>query len=277
MKICIDAGHYDKYNKSPVNSSYWESYFTWDFHKLLKAELEKYGVTVVVTRPNQKNDLGLEARGRKSQGCDLFLSIHSNACDSEPVDYPLACCTVSHKVDDLGKRLADTVARVMETNQNGRIINKSQGDGRDWYGVLRGATTVGTPGILLEHSFHTNKKATNWLLDRENQKKMAEAEAETIAKYYGLTKSEQEAPKDESKPVEPAKPATPSTPESYLVKVICNALNVRQEPIVKSGNVNTIIRMNEVYTIVETKNGWGRLKSGAGWICLDPRYVTKVK
>lgn len=28
------------------------------------------------------------------------------------------------------------------------------------------------------------------------------------------------------------------------------------------------------YTIVEVKNGWGRLKSGIGWICLD--YVKKV-
>lgn len=43
MKICLDAGHYGKYNQSPVNKAYWESEFTWKFHLLLKAELERYG------------------------------------------------------------------------------------------------------------------------------------------------------------------------------------------------------------------------------------------
>lgn len=25
MKICLDAGHYGKYNNSPANQAYWES------------------------------------------------------------------------------------------------------------------------------------------------------------------------------------------------------------------------------------------------------------
>ena len=29
-----------------------------------------------------------------------------------------------------------------------------------------------------------------------------------------------------------------------------------------------------VYTIVQTSGNWGKLKSGAGWICLD--YTTRV-
>lgn len=50
MKICIDAGHSGlKYNKG-VSAGYYESAVMWDYHKLLKAELEKYGVEVVTTR-----------------------------------------------------------------------------------------------------------------------------------------------------------------------------------------------------------------------------------
>ena len=34
------------------------------------------------------------------------------------------------------------------------------------------------------------------------------------------------------------------------------------------------VRRNEVYTIVGEKNGWGKLKSGAGWISLQ--YTKKL-
>lgn len=270
MKICLDAGHYGKYNRSTVNCAYYESDFSWKFHLLLKARLEEYGISVITTRPNQAGDLGLEARGKKAKGCDLFISLHSNACGLESVDYPLACCTVSGKADALGKKLADTVAQVMKTNQNGRITKRQGTGGKDWYGVLRGASSVGVPSILLEHSFHTNLRATNWLLDDNNLKVMAEAEAKTIAEHYGLTKkatTNTEQPKQET--------ATPSSVGSFKVKIVCDALNVRSGPGT-SYKINQVVRMNEVYTIVETSGNWGRLKSGAGWINISSSYCKRV-
>ena len=185
MKICIDAGHYAKYNKSPVNDKYYESEMTWKLHEYLKKELESLGIKVITTRSDQTKDLGLTSRGNKASGCDLFLSIHSNACNTESEDFPLACCSVSGKADAIGKKLADTVASVMGTKQNGRIW-KRQGKSGDYYGVLRGAAAVGVPGVLLEHSFHTNRKATEWLLVDSNLKKLAKAEAKTIASFYGI-------------------------------------------------------------------------------------------
>lgn len=56
--------------------------------------------------------------------------------------------------------------------------------------------------------------------------------------------------------------------KSYVVRVTANALNVRKGPSTDYG-INTVIYKNEVYTIVEEKNGWGKLKSGAGWINLS--------
>ncbi len=85
----------------------------------------------------------------------------------------------------LGQQLANVVHQVMGTAQAGTIW-KRQGDNGDYYGVLRGATKVGTPAILLEHSYHTNLRATNWLLSDANLQKMAEAEADVIAAFFGL-------------------------------------------------------------------------------------------
>lgn len=53
----------------------------------------------------------------------------------------------------------------------------------------------------------------------------------------------------------------------YLVKVTADALNVRSGP--GTGyKIKQTITDQGTYTIVEEKNGWGRLKSNAGWICL---------
>lgn len=59
---------------------------------------------------------------------------------------------------------------------------------------------------------------------------------------------------------------------SYKVEITTDVLNVRKGagtnyPIV------TTVKNNEIYTIVETSGNWGKLKSGAGWICLD--YASK--
>ena len=64
------------------------------------------------------------------------------------------------------------------------------------------------------------------------------------------------------------KPAT-----GYLVKVTADTLNVRQGA--GTGyKIITTVKKNEVYTIVDEYKGWGKLKSGAGWISLA--YTKKV-
>ena len=63
------------------------------------------------------------------------------------------------------------------------------------------------------------------------------------------------------------------TPTSYKVKINTSVLNVRKGAGT-SFAVTTIVKMNEIYTIVEESNGWGKLKSGAGWINLS--YTKKL-
>ena len=60
----------------------------------------------------------------------------------------------------------------------------------------------------------------------------------------------------------------------FLVTILVNNLRIRSGPGTKytiQGTVNKGI----TYTIVEVKDGFGRLKSGAGWISLNPGYVQK--
>ena len=67
----------------------------------------------------------------------------------------------------------------------------------------------------------------------------------------------------------------PATP--FSVKVIIDDLNYRSEPSM-NGKVNGQTGKG-TFTIMEVRNGgWGRLKSGAGWIWLsNPTYCTVGK
>jgi hypothetical protein len=163
---------------------------TWKLHLLLKKHLEGYGFEVITTRKDQAKDLALYNRGTTAKGCDLFISIHSNAVGSkgnESIDYPIVYVPLSGKGNEIGGDLADCIADVMGTKQKGRTAYRKSSSGKEYYGVLRGAAAVGVPGLLIEHSFHTHTRSTKWLMVESNLDKLAAAEAKVIAEYYGMT------------------------------------------------------------------------------------------
>ena len=257
---------------------------TWKLHLLQKKYLEQLGATVITTRSSQAADLSLTNRGKASSGCDLFISDHSNAVGSgmnESVDY----VAVYHLVDDvsatcddiskeIATKIAPVIAGVMGTKQGYKVLNRKSdndknGDGvlnDNYYDVLHGARTVGTPGLILEHGFHTNSATVKWLLKDENLDKLAKAEAEAIAEYFSGKKPTIDT-------------SGSATAFPYLIKVANVAegdvLNIRKEPNANSDKTG-YLQWNDTkkYTIVEEKNGWGRLKSGIGWINL--KYTVKA-
>lgn len=194
--ICLDAGHYADYNRCPAIPEYYESRMNWKLHLLLKKELESYGMKVITTRSDPEKDLGLQARGRVGKDADLVLSLHSNAVGSsagengmnESVDYVVAYVPIDGSVNNLGQTLAEAVAAQMETTQNPRAVSKKGSGEWDYYSVIYGAVSVGTPGIILEHSFHTCSRSVRWLLQDENLQKLAVAEAKVLAQYFGVEK-----------------------------------------------------------------------------------------
>ena len=61
---------------------------------------------------------------------------------------------------------------------------------------------------------------------------------------------------------------TSTSTNSYKVEITTSSLNVRAGAGV-GYKITGVVRKGEVYTIVQTSNGWGKLKSGLGWINLS--------
>lgn len=59
----------------------------------------------------------------------------------------------------------------------------------------------------------------------------------------------------------------------YTVKITADVLNVRKKATTDS-KVMAQVKKGQVYTIIDESNGWGKLKSGVGWIKLS--YTKKI-
>ena len=118
--------------------------------------------------------------------------------------------------------------------------------------------------ILMDyHNFNVNQVKRHYDWTKKNCPQYL------IEGKYGYTWSwfkEQLTKKEEVKP-------QPTT--SFVVKIIVDELNVRSG-VGTSYPITTVVKKGQAFTIVEEKNGWGKLKSGAGWISLNSKYVQRV-
>ena len=199
-KICIDPGHCKKQNRSPGIPEYYESECVWKLSQMLKAHLEELGHAVIMTRTDPNKDLALVSRGKASAGCDLFLSMHTNAVAggmNETVNYASiirmtddTTVTCDEVAKEFAAKIGPIIAHVMgitykistrqaQSDRNGDGIKND-----NYYGVLHGARLVKTPGLILEHGFHTNTKTVRWLMIDENLELLAKAEAECIDQFF---------------------------------------------------------------------------------------------
>ncbi len=102
--------------------------------------------------------------------------------------------------------------------------------------------------------------ATQYLRDNLDVLKVANEKSSFSAEYHYVAHG-----KKEGRTYHPIN-------SEYRVKITADVLNVRKGAGTNYP-VTTTVKQNQVYTIVETAGNWGRLKSGAGWICLD--YTVK--
>ena len=277
ITVHLDPGHYgSKYNQG-VNKNYYESAMAWKLAGYLKSELEAKGIKVTLSRNSIEQDPSLYDRGYGAKGKNLFLSLHSNACGTESVDYPLVIRSIKsdNNALDLANKLGQVIKDTMGTSQNYKVITK-QGNNGDYYGVIRGAAAANVNyNYILEHGFHTNKKCADWLLNDNNLKTLARKEADVIASFFNVkNETATETKKEENKT--PTNNVTSTSYATGLYRVNVTDLNIRKGPGVNYGIVGCI-KDKGTYTIMEIKNGsWGRLKSGAGWINVHKSYCTKV-
>lgn len=83
-----------------------------------------------------------------------------------------------------------------------------------------------------------------------------------IIKEYGLTDYDVK------------KKATKPAAKTFKVQITADDLRIRKEPSMQ-GEIAGYTGKG-IFTITEEKDGWGKLKSGAGWICLTVSCVKRV-
>lgn len=195
IKIMIDPGHFYGVNK--MSCGYAEGTRMWVLYTMLRPMLEEYGFTVGTTRTStydypktSSGDDNVTGRGRMAKGYDLMLSLHTNACDTESVNRPVIIYPISGKCRDLSEALGNSLQKCMGLQKYQIMQRYNSYKNADYYGVIRGAASVGVPCLIIEHTFHTNNTMAKWLMVDENLKKVAQCVADTLAAYYGYKKKE---------------------------------------------------------------------------------------
>ena len=306
LLVVIDPGHTgNTYNAGAVKG-YYESKAVYDLSLYEKAALEKRGIDVILTR-ERNQDPGLYERGqmavKKGHGYAnvVFESNHSNAFNGKAYGVTIIRSAHLPSSEKLANRMIDAIVKVMKPSTgityNRGVTTKTQSNGADWYGVIRGAVSGEVSqkqaqngpvhyDYIVEHGFHDNQKECQFLSKQENLKAIAEAKAAVIADYFGISDKGQsgnqgsqggqhEQGTDTDSPVQNKK-----TP--YLVRIRTDTLNIRKLPTVHSAAVGftgkgTFTITEEATGVVNAsgdKSRWGRLRSGKEWICLD--YAEKV-
>ena len=208
--IALDPGHGGADSGATANGLK-ESDVTWKIAQACKAELENYsGVTVVLTRSQNEytNDSngGLRLRVQRAidQGAKVFVSIHINSngsygdsANGAEVFYP-SSSSYNKETHETGKELSQNILEELEAlglkNRGIKVRYSSNnsrypdGSLRDYYGVIANAREMGIPGVIVEHAFITNPGDNAKLKDDNFLVKLGMADAQGIAKTYGLSK-----------------------------------------------------------------------------------------
>lgn len=218
--------------------------------------LNANGVSTKMSRTSNSTNTSINSMAREANnwGADLVISIHNNAGGGDGFE-------VYHTVGGgEGKTLAQNIeAEVKKIGQNSRgLKTRRDTDGTDYYGMIR---LTNAPAVIVEGVFVDNATDVRIADTVAEQQAFGYAYARGILKTLGIT--------DNGLPGASGSAATTGT---FKVKVTIKDLYIRKGPGTKYATKGFI--KPGVYTIVATQNGWGRLKSGAGWIYLA--YATKI-
>lgn len=252
MKICIDAGHYAGYNKYPPFPQYSEGTQMWKLANKLKTKLEKCGIEIVMTKNSVESNPGLNTRGSKAKGCDMFISLHSNAVGSGISTTRGVECyrSIFNNGDTFAAGLCDVVSKTMNTTNRGAKTRKGSGNW-DYYGVIKGAVDVGCKkAYLIEHGFHTSVDDASFLINDNNLDKLAEAECDYICAFFGIKKPE--APKPN-----PVTPTPPTTQHKYKIGdnvtfstcYVSSTATSAVKPKINNGVITRIVNARNPYLI----------------------------
>ena len=256
--VTIDSGHgHNTPGKRAVDDSFRE----WDINDrvadYLQPMLESKGITVYrVDDTTGQTDVSLNARLQRaiSYNSDLHVSIHQNATGDGWTDATgtetYYSCLGSQKSQDLARSVAQKMADYIGTKNRG---NK---DASQSLFITREFTRAGIDANLYEGLFMSNQQDVEQMKTEEYANSYAKAIAESILSTYRSEISN----------------------EPFTVRVrkdLGETLTIRDKAHY-TGNMTGEVVPGEVLTIVEVQNGWGKLKSGLGWINVSGKYVEEI-
>lgn len=227
--------------------------------------LQAHGVDVKMSRTSNATNTNINtmAKEANSWGADYVLSIHNNAGGGNGFE-------IFHTVGGgKGKTLAANIeAEVKKIGQNSRGLKTKRGSNGDYFGMIR---LTKAPSVICEGFFVDNADDVKIADTAAEQKAFGYAYARGVLKTAGIADKGLSGTSSPDK-VTGGTTSGGSSTKGYLVQVKIKDLYIRKGPGTSYANKGFI--KPGVYTIVETIGRWGRLKSGAGWICLD--YTERV-
>lgn len=271
--VILDSGHNEYVSgKEAPDKSMREWEFNNDMQYKIKKRLEELGFQVYLTNPSpaKKNEIGLTTRANLSNNKwkalgkpnAIFVSLHANAygvwttANGVETYYAGNASAKSKKYASIVQKHIHTTLKSLRSNSVNRGVKCEN------FTVIYKANM---PSILIEYAFYTNKQ--DLVILKNNRNELAEATVKALCECFGIT---YKAPNSSNN--------TNTNNDIFLVKIIYKGkegLNIRTEANFNSKVVGQVYE-GEVFTIVEEKNGLGRLKSGAGWISLNGNYVKRI-
>lgn len=192
---------------------------------------------------------------------DYVFEVHFNSATASARGTEVWVTPMESSID-VEKRIVNNLASVGFSNR---------GVKKEYFAVISFAKNKGVSSALVEVCFISNQNDMN--LYRNKFEQVCNAMVSGIADGFGLQKIPG-AKVPETKPVDKPSPTPPATEfKPYVVKVVNTAIYVIDAPSPDANIVRTVYKGN-AYTVVDAKNGYGKLKSGLGWINLS--YTTPV-
>jgi N-acetylmuramoyl-L-alanine amidase len=179
ITIMLDPGHGGSSTGAigPLGPYYAEKTINLQTALKLQTELQKLGATILMTRTTDE-DISLEARLAASRNArpDMFISLHANSMEDN-VDISKVDGFSAFYREAFAQSLTETVFNhTTETlNRNSKGVHN-----RNFY-VTRGTWT---PSILLESGFVPNPNEFEWLIDENEQLRLAKSISEAIVSYF---------------------------------------------------------------------------------------------
>ncbi|MBQ8164434.1 MAG: N-acetylmuramoyl-L-alanine amidase [Clostridia bacterium] len=203
--ITLDPGHggSDPGTSSAFSNggSHYESWYNLEIAKSAKERLEKYGITVYMTRTaDAEISLSERVNIAVDNGSDALISIHNNSAAASSATGSVVCvpnenyrAEMSTKSSDIAHKILENLSESPGTRNRGLLkasykgLYYPDGSAADYYAINRYAKQRGlNASMIVECAFCTNPSDVSLLEDEENRRKMGYSIADGIAEHYGL-------------------------------------------------------------------------------------------